>query len=80
MLVTNIESTGESKKTGPSLSAVIKILSESENSSDIKVINSPGPVLCNHINKHKAGASKIFLTAKSASSSGLLARMKDYIK
>jgi hypothetical protein len=73
----NIESAGES---GPSSSTVIEILSELENSSDIEVINGPGPVLRDRINKHKVEASKIRLTAKPVSSSGLPARTNDYIK
>jgi hypothetical protein len=77
MLMAIIESASES---GPSSSTVIEILSELENSSDIEVINGPGPVLCDHINKHKAEASKIRLTAKPVSSTGLLTRTKDYVK
>jgi hypothetical protein len=49
MLMLSIESAGES---GPSSSTVIEILSERENSSDIKVINGPGPVLRDRINKY----------------------------
>ena len=81
MLITYVEATGTTKKTGPSpLPSVIETLSEPENSSNIEEVNGPGPVLRDHVNKHKTEAAKIRLTTKPSSALGLPARTKDYVK
>ena len=63
-----------------STSSLPQSLNSSENSSDIEAISGPGPVLVNRVNKHRAKAFKIHLTAKPVSSLGLTVRTKEYVK